>query len=113
MTAMWWNRGWGLRIRQGRRWQNGGSGWAAWMYVRDIGSQHIIVSDWVGGVHQMPRVALTINLNAEGRMNMYAHLPDVCSHNNLLLSAPDTVVQSFSNVCHVTEVGVLRPKASP
>ena len=97
-------RGRGLRGRQDRRWCVGRRGWAAVWYVRMVRAQHIIMTDWVGCVNKVPRVALTINLDAEGRMDMNAHLPHVRRNNDLLLPAPYTEIQSLGNVGRITVV---------
>ena len=78
-----------------------------------VWSQHIVMSDWVGSINKVPRVSLAINLDAEGRMDMNAHLPKVRRNNNLLLSAPDTEIQSLGNVGRITVAGVFRPKMRP
>ena len=95
-------QGGGLRGRQCRgpiRWRRD---WAAIDDVHLFRLKHIIVSDWVGGVDQVPRRPFAVDFNAEGGLNMNTDLPQMGRDNNLLLAAPHGRIKRLGKKCRVT-----------
>ena len=71
------------------------------------------MTDWVGGIDEMPGGAVAVDLNAKGGVDVDADLPDVCRNHYLLLASPNIGVQRLLYVDGMGVEGVFRPELAP
>ena len=78
-----------------------------------VWSQHIIVADWVGRIDEVPFPSLSIDLQAEGCVNMDGHIPKPCRHHDLLLTSPHSRVDCLGDIFGEGKDWVLGPDLVP